>query len=89
MTTQAPEAKDQKRAISIVVNGRKVTVKQEVLTFADVVKLSGLAGGEGVIFTVSYRKAASRPADDSMVEGGKPVKVKDGTIFNVSPTNRS
>lgn len=74
---------------SIYVNGREVTVSERELTFDQVVALSGLPTGPNIVFTISYRKGHGDKAEGSMVEGGKPVKVKEGMVFNVSSTNRS
>ena len=53
------------------------------------VALSGLPTGADKAFIVTYRRAAGNKPEGSMVEGGEPVKVKDGMIFNVESTNRS
>ena len=39
------------------------------------------------IFTVTYRRAQGNK-EGTLVEG-ETVKVKEGTIFNVTPTNKS
>jgi len=74
---------------TIVINGRSVEVTDKELDFAQAVELSGLPTGPDIVFTVTYRRGHGNKPDGSMVEGGEPVKVKKGMIFNVSPTNRS
>jgi hypothetical protein len=74
---------------TIIINGRSVTVTDKYLTFDQVVALSGLPTGPDIVFTITYRKGEGNKPDGSLVEGGEPVKVKDGMIFNVESTNRS
>lgn len=74
---------------TIIINGRSVSVTEKELTFDQVVGLSGLPTGPNISFTITYRKGRGNKPAGSMVEGGDPVKVKDGTIFNVDSTDRS
>lgn len=74
---------------NIYINGREVTVSEKELTFDQVVALSGMPTGPDIVFTISYRKGHGDTHEGSMVEGGSPVKVKKGMVFNVSSTNRS
>lgn len=73
----------------VIVNGRHVTVDTRELTFGQVVELSGLPTGPNIVFTITYRKGVDKKPKGSMVEGGEPVKVKDGMVFNVTFTDRS
>lgn len=76
--------------VTVVVNGRKVELsKKEELSFDEVVALSGLPTGPDIAFTIMYRRGHGDKPEGSMVEGGGPVRVKDGLIFNVRSTNRS
>ena len=85
-----------KDTVTIVVNGReKVIPSSELssdgeLSFEQVVRLAFVPppSGQDIVFTVSYRNGAGRPPDGRLV-AGKSVKVGDGTIFNVSFTDRS
>ena len=78
------------KQITIIVNGRKKEVTQRVLSFMEVVALTfnPVPSGPDWVFTVTYRKAASKPHDGTLTEGGH-VKVKNGTVFNVTATNKS
>jgi len=78
------------KEITVIVNGRKKETPHRVLSFMQVVALAydPVPSGPDWVFTVTYRKAASKPHDGSLIEG-EHVKVKDGTVFNVSATNRS
>ncbi len=95
MSTKEKQDEKQRRngsggkTATIIINGRSVQVTQKQLTFDEVVALSGLPTGPQIVFTISYRKGDSKKPAGSMVEGGDPVKVKDGMIFNVDPTDRS
>jgi hypothetical protein len=78
------------KQITIIVNGRKKEVTQRVLSFTEVVALAfdPVPSGPDWVFTVTYRKAASKPHDGTLTQG-EHIKVKNGTIFNVTATNKS
>jgi hypothetical protein len=78
------------KQIEIIVNGRKREVTSRVLTFMEVVALAfnPVPSGPDWVFTVSYRNAASKPHDGTLTQG-EDVKVKNGTVFNVTATNKS
>ena len=85
-----------KDTVSIVVNGREriIPVKElssnGEISFKQVVTLAfdPPPSGPDIIFTVSYRKGAGRPPEGTLVAGGR-AKVQDGTVFNVSFTDKS
>lgn len=76
--------------IEIVINGRPATVADDEVSFEEIVKLAfpSTPPNPNTIFTVTYRRAAGHPADGILIEGGT-VKVKKGTIFNVTATDKS
>jgi len=78
------------KGFSIVVNGRKKTVEDEELTFDRVVALAFAdpPTGEFICITITYRHAGGRDAEGTLIEG-ESVKVRDGTIFNVTITDKS
>jgi hypothetical protein len=78
------------KQITIFVNGRKKEVTQRVLSFMEVVALAfnPVPSGPDWVFTVTYRKAVSKPHDGTLIQG-EHVKVKNGTVFNVTATNKS
>ena len=82
--------KDDKKDVTIIVNGRKKAVTKGELSFAEVVALAFNAPptGENIIFTVTYRNARGDKSEGTLTEG-QTVKVKEGTIFNVTPTDKS
>lgn len=79
------------REITIIVNGREKTVTKGELSFDEVVKLAfdNPPYGDNTLFTITYRKGGNehRP-EGHLIEGGT-VKVKKGTIFNVTATDKS
>ena len=87
---------EDKDRIEIIVNGREKAVPSKELSsdgelsFDQVVKLAfdPPPSGRDIVFTMSYRNSAGRPPDGRLV-AGQSVKVQDGTVFNVSFTDKS
>ena len=75
---------------TIIVNGRQKVVHKQELSFDEVVKLAfeNPPTGPNVIITVTYTGAAGPKPDGTLARGGH-VKIKDGTVFNVSATDKS
>jgi len=75
---------------SIFVNGRGRSVHLRELGFGEVVRLAfdNPPAGRNVTITVTYDHAAGARPAGSLVEG-KKVKIQDGTIFNVTATDKS
>jgi hypothetical protein len=77
------------RETEIIVNARKRTVKGDKVSFEEIVQLAFPGSHEpNVAFSMTFRHAASEPHAGEFGPGGH-VKVKDGTIFNVTKTVRS
>ena len=87
---ERPDQEDQDKQFNIIVNGRSKAVLTDELTFDEVVKLAfdSPPTGADVMFTVTYRNGGGRPLEGSLVRGGL-VKVQDGTVFNVTATDKS
>lgn len=85
------ERETESRTTEIIVNGRPKTVEQKELTFDEVIKLAfeNPPHGADTIFSVTYRKGGNEHRPEGVMVEGDTVKVKKGTIFNVSATNRS
>lgn len=87
---------ENKDNVTIIVNGRERVVSSSTLSsdselsFDEVVRLAfdPTPSGPDIMFTVSYRNGAGRPPEGRLV-AGQSVKVKDGTVFNVTLTDRS
>ena len=85
-----------KNTITIIVNGREKTVTASELSlngelsFDQVVRIAfdPPPSGPNIIITVTYRNGAGRPLEGRL-KAGESVKVQDGTIFNVTPTDKS
>jgi hypothetical protein len=81
------QSEDDKKTVTIIVNGRKKEVPKGNLSFSEVVALSGLPNDPNTIFTVTYRRGEGN-MEGTLVQG-ESVKVKEGMIFDVTPTNKS
>lgn len=76
------------RKFEIIVNARPHVVGRHV-TFEEIVQLA-FPGPHvpTIVFSMTYRHAASQPHAGELGPGGS-VKVKNGTIFNVTRTDKS
>jgi Multiubiquitin len=77
-------------SFTIVVNGRQKRWAEEEISFAQVVALAFETPptGPNVIFTVTYLNGGGKRPDGTLVTGNS-VRVKNGMIFNVTPTDKS
>jgi len=84
------DKKGKQETFTIIVNATKHTVASKEITFEEVVNLGypGGASDSSRSFSVTYRKSEESKHDGTMVEGDT-VKIKDGTVFNVTPTTKS
>jgi hypothetical protein len=75
---------------TIIVNAREKVVTDTGLTFDQVVALAfdTPPSGPNIMFTITYRKGPHANPKGSLLEGGD-VKIKDGMIFSVTPTDKS
>jgi Multiubiquitin len=78
------------RETEIIVNARPRTVPGDEVCFEEIVELAfpGPHTDPNVVYSMTYRHAASHPSAGELAPGGK-VKVKKGTIFNVTKTIKS
>ncbi len=78
------------KEFTIIVNGREKKVANQVLTFQQVLALAYPTPptGQNVEITITYRKADSEPHDGNLIPGAT-VKVRNGTVFNVTATDKS
>jgi hypothetical protein len=75
--------------IEIIVNGRPRVVLGPTVTFEQIVQLAFPdLHNPNSVFSVTYRKAAAKPSEGELGTGGV-VKIKKGTIFNVTQTDKS
>ena len=75
---------------TIIVNGKQKTVKGESVSYSEVVQLGfkDPPTGPNISFSITYEDGPHANPQGSLSEGGH-VKVKDGMIFNVTPTDKS
>jgi hypothetical protein len=76
---------------TVIVNGRPKTVMQRELSFAEIVALAfnPFPIGPNWAFTVTYRNAAGKPHEGTLIDGQTIEIKKDGTIFNATATDKS
>lgn len=75
--------------IEIIVNTRKRMVPQANVAFEQIVELAFPGPHDpNVVFSMTYRKAASKPHAGELGAGGN-IEVKKGTVFNVTRTVQS
>ena len=81
---------DADKQIDIIVNGTPHPVPGDEVSFDQVVDIAYPDGGRGplITYTVNFYNGAGRPAEGKLIEG-QDAKVKDGTVFNVTRTDRS
>ena len=81
---------DADKKIDIIVNGTSHPVSGDEVSFDQVVDIAYPDGGRGplITYTVNFYKGAGRPHEGKLIEG-EEAKVKDGTVFNVTRTDRS
>lgn len=74
----------------IVVNSRPEIVNHKCVTFEQVVALAFPGShGPNIVFSMTYRHAASQPHAGELGPGGAVEVKKKGTIFNVTKTDKS
>lgn len=78
------------RQVEIRVNGRKRVVDPGLISYDAVVKLAfpDAQPNPDVIYTVGFRHGPPSRPEGSLV-AGQSVEVREGMVFNVTPTNRS
>ena len=78
------------KTFSITVNGRQRQVERDELSFDELVDLAfdDPARGPQIVFTITFREAGGRVPDGELDEGQR-LKVRDGTIVNVTRTDQS
>ena len=78
------------RTFTIVVNGEDKQVVERRVTFWEVVELAfgPQTPNPNICYTMTFKKAAGKRKKGHLVEGDS-VKVKDGTVFNVTRTDKS
>lgn len=78
------------QTFDIIINGTPYRVRKERISFDEIVDLAYPDGNRGALikFTVNFYKGAGRPVEGKVTKRRK-IKIKDGTVFNVTRTDRS
>lgn len=78
------------KGIRIIIDGTPHIVPTDEVTFDTVVNLAYPDGGRGefITYTVTFYNGGGRPMEGALAED-EMAKVKDGTVFNVTRTDRS
>jgi hypothetical protein len=78
------------KTYTIYVNGQEKTITTKTVTYEQIVKLAfpDPITGQNIIYTVGYEDGPHKNPSGSLMPGGK-VYVKDGMIFDVTPTDKS
>jgi len=84
------EGRARDKEINIIVNARPKTVTKKELSYDEIVALAfdNPPSGENVLFTITYRRGEDNQKEGS-VGKGESVRIKEGMIFNVTPTDKS
>ena len=90
MNETKPLERPDDKTFSITVNGREKPVDRDELSFDDLVDLAfdDPARGPQIVFTITFREAGGRISEGELDEGQR-LKVRDGTIVNVTRTDQS
>lgn len=78
------------KTYTIYVNGQEKTITTKTVSYEQIVKLAfpNPIVGHNIIYTVGYEDGPHKNPSGSLMPGGK-VYVKDGMIFDVTPTDKS
>ena len=82
------EGHGHKEEFTIIVNGRKKMVQGDEVSFDQVVLFAFDEKKPDTAYTVTYKHGPKNNQEGSMSEGDK-VDIKNGMIFNVTPTDKS
>ena len=78
------------KTFEITVNARPREVEAQLVTFEQIVQLAFPGPHEtNVVFSMTYRHAASKPHVGELGAGGSIEVKKKGTVFNVTRTVQS
>ena len=80
-----------KKLITIYVEGTPHEWEKDEITYEQVVVLEvpDFAKHPEITYSVKYTRGQGNKPEGMLNPGGKPVKVKDGMVFSVSPTGQS
>jgi hypothetical protein len=78
------------KSYTIYVNGQEKVVTTKTVSYAEIVALAfpNPPTGQNIRYTVGYEDGPHKNPSGSLMPGGT-VRVKDGMIFDVTPTDKS
>ena len=78
------------KQFDIIVNGTTYPVPNDKVSYDQVVDIAYPDGGRGplITYTVNFYDGAGRPPEGKLIKD-QVTKIKDGTVFNVTRTDRS
>jgi Multiubiquitin len=81
---------DQKKTVTIIVEGTPHEWPEKEITYAEVVTLEvpDYTQHLEIIYSVTYKRGQGNKPEGILVPGAS-VKIKEGMVFNVSETNQS
>ena len=90
MSDKVEPIEQAEKAITIIVNGRARQITVDELSFDELVDLAfdDPARGPQIVFTITFRKAGGRIEEGELDEGQR-LKLRDGTVVNVTRTDQS
>jgi len=71
--------------VEIILNGRRVTIQKDEMTYEELVALTGHP--QGTLLTITYRRAQDPP--QGILVPRKRVTLKEGAVVNASDTSRA
>jgi hypothetical protein len=82
---------NEKKTVTIYVEATPHEWPKDEISYAEVVTLEfpDYPQHPEITYSVKYERGHGNKPSGILVPGGEPVKVKDGMIFNVSPTGQS
>lgn len=81
----------EKKTVTIVVNGTPHPWPKEEISYAEVVTLAvpDYAQHPEITYSVKYKRGQGSKPEGVLLQGGEPVKIKEGMVFSVSETGQS
>jgi hypothetical protein len=82
---------ESKKTVTIIVEGTPHEWPKDEITYAEVVTLEvpDYPQHPEITYSVTYKRGHGNKPEGILVPAGAAVKVKEGMIFNVSPTGQS
>ena len=81
----------EKKTVTIVVNGTPHPWPKEEISYAEVVTLAvpDYAQHPEITYSVKYKRGQGSKPEGVLLQSGEPVKIKEGMVFSVSETGQS